>query len=85
VVLVYLMAMNKSRAIKPQLTAYFDMVQQAKPMITGADLKTMGLKAGPRFTRILSRLRDARLNGEVRTEAEERAMARRFVVRTRTF
>ncbi len=82
-VLVYLVAMNKSSSIKQQLSAYFDIDQQAKPIVTGADLKAMGLKPGPRFARILSRLRDARLNGEVRTEIEEREMARRFASRTK--
>ncbi len=82
-VLVYLMAIGKSSAIKQQLSVYFGIYQQVKPIITGADLKAMGLKPGPRFTRILSRLRDARLNGEVRTEAEEREMARSLVSRTK--
>lgn len=82
-VLVYLMAMCKSSSITQQLSAYFDIHQQVKPVITGKDLKAMGLKPGPRFTRILSRLRDARLNGEVRTEAEERRMAWRLVSRTK--
>jgi tRNA nucleotidyltransferase (CCA-adding enzyme) len=32
------------------------------------------LKPGPRFKKILDQLLDARLNGEVKTEAEERAL-----------
>ncbi|MET0514772.1 MAG: hypothetical protein ABW047_05520, partial [Nitrospiraceae bacterium] len=82
-VLLYLMATCRSSAIKQQLSAYFDIYQQVKPVTTGKDLKAMGLKPGPRFTRILSQLRDARLNGEVRTEAEERRMARTLSSRTK--
>jgi tRNA nucleotidyltransferase (CCA-adding enzyme) len=47
-------------------------------MLTGADLKAMGLKPGPKFKQILDRLLDARLNGEVKTEADERAVVHRL-------
>jgi tRNA nucleotidyltransferase (CCA-adding enzyme) len=43
-----------------------------KPALTGTDLNAMGLKPGPQFKKILDRLLAARLNGEVKTEAEER-------------
>ena len=51
---------------------------------TGADLSAMGLKPGPQYKQILSRLMDARLNGEVTSDAEERAMAARLVKGPRT-
>jgi len=43
-----------------------------KPILTGTDLQTMGLKPGPKFKEILGRLLDARLNREIKTESEER-------------
>ncbi|HEY1407473.1 MAG TPA: hypothetical protein VF434_00945, partial [Promineifilum sp.] len=58
--------------------------QQVTPSLTGADLGAMGLKPGPQYKRILSRLMDARLNGEVTSDAEERAMAARLVKGPRT-
>jgi tRNA nucleotidyltransferase (CCA-adding enzyme) len=57
------------------LTTY----QHVKPLLTGADLKAMGLKPGPQFRQILDRLLDARLNGEVHTEQDERDLAARLV------
>ena len=41
-VLVYLMATSKSSSIKQQVSAYFDIYQQTKPVITGAHLKAIG-------------------------------------------
>jgi len=38
----------------------------------------MGLKPGPLYRKILDRLLDARLNGEVKTDADEREMAKRM-------
>jgi tRNA nucleotidyltransferase (CCA-adding enzyme) len=73
--LLGLMAKSKGEAVKRQLSAYLTTYQHIKPVLTGADLKAMGLKPGPRFKKILDQLLDARLNGEVKTEAEERTLA----------
>jgi len=51
-----------------------------KPALTGDDLKAMGLKPGPHFKNVLDRLLDARLNGEVKTETEEKALVGRLLV-----
>ncbi len=45
-----------------------------EPEITGDDLMEMGLDPGPLFGDLLARLRDARLDGEVRTRQEETAL-----------
>jgi tRNA nucleotidyltransferase (CCA-adding enzyme) len=64
------------------VSAFLTTYQHVKPILTGVDLKTMGLKPGPQFKKILDRLLDARLNGEVKTEAEERAYVRRLIEET---
>lgn len=76
--LIYLMGMTKSEGIKRQVSAFLTTYRQVTPSLTGADLNAMGLKPGPQYKRILSRLMDARLNGEVTSDAEERAMAARL-------
>jgi len=70
--LLLLMAKSKGDTVKRQVSAFLTTYQRVKPVLTGADLKTMGLKPGPKFKEILDRLLDARLNGEVKTESEER-------------
>ena len=47
-----------------------------EPELTGRDLKDMGLKPAPLFGELLSLLREARLNEEVRTRDEEAALVR---------
>lgn len=42
--------------------------------LTGRDLQAMGLKPGPQFKKFLDMLLNARLNGEVKTESEEREL-----------
>jgi tRNA nucleotidyltransferase (CCA-adding enzyme) len=74
--LLSLMAKSKGDSVKRQISSFFTTYQHVKPVLTGADLKAMGFKPGPHFKAILDRVLDARLNGEVQTESEERALAR---------
>ncbi len=45
------------------------------PLVTGNDLQAAGLRPGPSFARILQAVRDAQLDGEIRTNEEAIAMA----------
>jgi tRNA nucleotidyltransferase (CCA-adding enzyme) len=49
--------------------------------MNGEELKQLGLQPGPHFKKILDRLMDERINGTIKTAAEERVLARRLVAR----
>ncbi|HLG43716.1 MAG TPA: CBS domain-containing protein [Nitrospirales bacterium] len=76
--LLLLMAKTKSEAVKRQISAHLTAYRHVKPALTGTDLKALGLKPGPLYRKILDRLLDARLNGEVATEADEREMVKKL-------
>lgn len=76
--LLVLMAKAKSDAVKRQVSAYLTTYQRTKTLLSGADLKALGLKPGPQFKKILDRLRDARLDGDVESEADERRLLRQL-------
>jgi tRNA nucleotidyltransferase (CCA-adding enzyme) len=61
----YLVAYMKNRAIKTALT--------------GRDLQAMGLNPGPQYKIILGQLLDARIDGMIKTETEERTLAHRLL------
>jgi tRNA nucleotidyltransferase (CCA-adding enzyme) len=64
--------------LKRHLLAYVKN-RAVKTALTGRDLQTMGLKPGPRYRTILGKLLDARIDGMITTEAEERAfLQKRF-------
>lgn len=46
--------------------------------LMGRDLQAMGLKPGPQYKTILGKLLDARIDGTITTEAEERVLAHRL-------
>ena len=48
-----------------------------KTTLTGRDLQAMGLQPGPQYTTILGKLLDARIDGTITTEAEERVFVRK--------
>ena len=76
--LVLLLATTKSDSVKRQVSAYLTTYQHLKPSLDGGDLRAMGLKPGPIYKKILAHLLDARLNGEVHSESEERTLVKRM-------
>ncbi len=60
---------------REHIAAYWRSWRHVRPALTGDDLKALGLPPGPLYRRILRCLRDARLDGEVETVEEERALA----------
>jgi tRNA nucleotidyltransferase (CCA-adding enzyme) len=58
--------------LKRRLLAYVKN-REIKTALTGRNLQAMGLEPGPRYKTLLGELLDARIDGMVTTEAEERA------------
>ena len=66
-------------AIKAQLWNYVSQWAAVEPLTTGDDLKAMGLRPSPAFSQILSKLRDAWLDGEIHSPEQERALVEKLV------
>ncbi|MGH7166852.1 MAG: CCA tRNA nucleotidyltransferase, partial [Nitrospiraceae bacterium] len=77
--LLFVIAKTKLESVRRQVSAYLTAYRHVKPALTGADLKALGIKPGPIFKKILGQLHDARLNGEIHSEAEERELVKRIV------
>jgi tRNA nucleotidyltransferase (CCA-adding enzyme) len=80
--LVFLLAKNKSETAKRHITTYLTTYRTVKPVLTGEELKSFGLAPGPLYGTILARLTEARLDGEVNSEVEERAMVKKFLAQS---
>jgi tRNA nucleotidyltransferase (CCA-adding enzyme) len=61
-----------------RLSSFLKHDRLVTTILRGEDLKRLGLKPGPQFKKILDRLLDARLDGQVRTESDERAFVNRM-------
>ena len=61
------------------LQRYLDELRFVKPVLTGEGLLAMGVPQGPLVGRMLERIREARLDGFVASEEEERALAHKLL------
>ena len=64
--------------LKRRIVAYMKN-KAVKTTLTGRDLQIMGIAPGPQYKTILGKLLDARIDGIVATEVDERALAHRLL------
>jgi tRNA nucleotidyltransferase (CCA-adding enzyme) len=70
-VLLYLMAKTTSTGIKKVISQYFTQLQNVHCLVSGDDLKQMGIKEGPIYRQLLNDLLVARLDGHVMSRDDE--------------
>jgi len=65
------MARAKNNLVKKRIILYLTHLQKINLEINGNDLKRMGYKPSPEFSRILEETKKAKLNGLLKTREEE--------------
>ena len=78
-VLLFMLAKTSSEVARQQIVAYLETYRWIQPRLSGHDLQAMGLPPGPLLRRVLDHLLEARLNGEVSTNTEERALVQQLM------
>jgi tRNA nucleotidyltransferase (CCA-adding enzyme) len=76
-----ILAVLESRAVSASIRAFLDSYSTVRIAATGADLRAAGLRPGPVYGEILDKLLFARLDGKIRTVADEHALLRRLAAR----
>jgi tRNA nucleotidyltransferase (CCA-adding enzyme) len=75
---------SEDELIKQRLELYHKELASVEPLIDGDELKEMGLTPGPLYGEILGALRDARLDGKIKTPAQEKALVQHLMARQGT-
>ena len=70
---------SDSPIARRRLALYLSTLRHTKPSLAGNDLITLGLPQGPRVKEVLSALKSAKLDGQVRTRDDEVEMAKRLI------
>ncbi len=70
--------MSARPAARENVSSFVQHLRHVRPLLTGTDLRAMGVTDGPEMGRLLTRLRDARLNGAVSTREDEESLVRRL-------
>ncbi len=76
-VLLYMMALAAKEEVRRQISRFFTHLRTVAPILSGHDLKDLGISPGPRYKKILKALLDARLAGKVSTREDEIALVKK--------
>lgn len=76
---IYILAGSPTQAVKERLKNYLARSRHNKLQINGEDIKKLGFKPGPHFKTALDAVRDARLDGLIRTREEEISFLSEFM------
>ena len=66
---------------RERIRLFMSKLRYVRPALGGDDLKRMGITEGPLIKEVLNRLRNARLDGKVRSKQNEEEMVRRLLNR----
>ena len=61
----------ESRAVRERIENYLNKMRSVQTVLTGDELKALGINSGPRIKEILELLLEAQLDGRVKTREEE--------------
>jgi tRNA nucleotidyltransferase (CCA-adding enzyme) len=75
------MAKTTDEEVKKYISLYFTQLQNVRILITGDDLKEMGLQPGPRYREILDKVMKAKLDNKVASRDDELARVRKELER----
>jgi len=68
---LFIMAKTKSEEIKKAISSYITSRESYKPFMTGEDLKKLGIQEGPVYKEVLEKLKDAKIDMNLKTKEEE--------------
>ena len=71
--LLYLMAIARKKEIQKIISLYVTSLRNIQPLLNGENLKNLGYVPGQEFKKMLSALKDARLDGILESREDEKA------------
>ncbi|MFZ3137631.1 MAG: CBS domain-containing protein [Thermodesulfovibrionales bacterium] len=80
-IVLFLMALSKDRKIQKVISHYLTELRNIKTILTGDDLKGMGIQPGPVYSKILRKLLEEKLRGLVKTREDEEKFVRSLIQR----
>ena len=76
-----LMAVSHSDIGRGRIMEFFHKYNGMRPSARGEDIKALGVKAGPHFAKIVEKILDKKLDGELKSREEELAYAKKLANR----
>lgn len=79
--ILFLMAISKDRQKQKAISLYLTELRKVKTILGGEDLKNMGIKPGPVYSRILKALLEEKLRGRLKSREDEEKFVRKIAER----
>ncbi|OPY68663.1 MAG: Multifunctional CCA protein [Syntrophorhabdaceae bacterium PtaU1.Bin034] len=76
---LFIMAKTQSEEVKKAVSNYITYADSLRPLVTGDDLKGMGVKEGPVFKDILDALKEAKIDRNLSAKEDELAFVRQYL------
>lgn len=75
--ILFMMAATRMERVKRAISNYCVTLRYIQPAVTGKDLHQLGVRPGPIYKEILKALRDAKVNGQLKSREDETAFVRK--------
>ncbi|MCE5194086.1 MAG: CBS domain-containing protein [Nitrospiraceae bacterium] len=80
-ILLFSMAICKDKTKQKTISHYLIELRKTKPFLDGNDLKKMGVRPGPLYSRLFEKLIDEKLRGRIKTKEDEEKFIKQEMVR----
>jgi tRNA nucleotidyltransferase (CCA-adding enzyme) len=70
-IVLFSMSLSRDRQKQKTISRYLTELRNIKPILTGEDLKKMGIPPGPVYSRLLKELLDEKMRGRVKSREDE--------------
>ncbi|MBP1746084.1 MAG: domain containing protein [Deltaproteobacteria bacterium] len=78
--MLFIMAKTKSQEIRKAISNYVTYKDVLRPIISGVDLKKLGIKEGPVYKEILETLKDAKIDLNLKTKEDEEIFVKQYII-----
>lgn len=78
-VILFAMALSLDRQKKKVISRYLTDLRNIKPLLTGEDLKKMGIEPGPVYTKIFRELLDEKMRGRLKLREDEERFVKNLI------
>ena len=77
--ILYMMATTRQERVKKAISFYFTRLRKITPIIKGRDLKALGLRPGPIYSKLLESVLMAKLDRRLKTKEDELLFAKQNI------
>jgi tRNA nucleotidyltransferase (CCA-adding enzyme) len=78
--MLFIMAKTRSEEVKKAISGFVTYKDVLKPAFTGEDLKKLGIKEGPVYKEILEKLKDAKIDLNLKTKEDEESFVKKYII-----